>query len=163
MNQATTVDRYNGVSKLLHWLVAVLVFTQLAMGKFFEIDPDKPDDGLFNLHMTCGLTVLGLMLVRLAWRLGHPVPPLPAGTPAWQRLAALATHRAFYLLLIVLPLSGWMMTLPGIVADGGKELLEEVHEVLGNIVLTLAAVHVLAGLKHHFMDRDNVLRRMLPG
>jgi cytochrome b561 len=163
MNQATTVDRYSGLSKLLHWLVAVLVFSQLAMGKFFEIDPDKPGDNLFNLHMTVGLTVLALMVVRLAWRLGNPAPPLPSGTPTWQKIAALATHWAFYVLLITLPLSGWTMTLPGAVADGGKEFLAEVHEVIGNIVLALAALHVLAGLKHHFIDRDNVLRRMLPG
>jgi cytochrome b561 len=157
------IDRYGGVSKFLHWLVAGLVFLQLAIGKFFKIDPARPDETQFNLHMWVGLTVLGLMVVRLIWRLGYTAPLLPKGTPAWQRIAARSTQGTFYLLLLALPVSGWLLTLPRALDVVGKDLDREVHEVLGNVLLVLAAFHVLAGLKHHFIDRDDVLRRMLPG
>jgi cytochrome b561 len=158
-----TIDGYGGVSKFLHWLIAGLVFTQLAIGKFFEIDPARPDEGLFNLHMWLGLTVLGLMVVRLMWRLGYTLPPLPQGTPEWQRIAARTTQGTFYLLLFALPVSGWLLYLPRGLDQAGKDLDRAVHEVLGNVLLVLAAIHVLAGLTHHFIKRDEVLRRMLPG
>jgi cytochrome b561 len=167
------------VSKALHWLIAVLAFSQLAMGKFFEVEADE-DNGLFGWHTALGLLVLVLMVVRLGWRLSHDVPRLPARTPAWQQATARAMHLAFYALLIALPLSGWLMTsvegdpvsffgwftVPPLPVPGGEaseDLIEETHEVLGNLLLILAGIHVLAGLKHHFVDRDDVLRRMLPG
>jgi cytochrome b561 len=167
-----TVQRYGTVSQFLHWLIALLVFALLAMGKLADVD----DEPLFAWHTTLGLSVLALMVLRLAWRLSHPVPP-PAPGPAWQQGAARFTHLAFYGLLLLLPLSGWLMTsaegdavtwlglqvpvLP--VSEASEDALEEAHEILGNVVLALASLHVLAGLKHHFFDRDDVLRRMLPG
>jgi cytochrome b561 len=160
MSQAT-IDGYGTVSKLLHWLVAVLVFTQLAIGKFFDIDPARPQETLFNLHMTVGLTVLGLMVVRLTWKLGDTVPPLPQSTPRWQRIAARSIQGSFYVLLFALPISGWLLSLPKALDQHGKDVVKEVHEVLGNVLLVLAAIHILGGLKHHFIDRDDVLRRML--
>jgi cytochrome b561 len=156
------IEGYGAVSKLLHWLVAVLVFTQLAIGKFFEVDPARPGETLFNLHMTIGLTVLGLMVVRLTWRLGDTVPPLPRTTPRWQRMAARSIQGSFYVLLFALPISGWLLSLPKALDPHGKDVVKEVHEVLGNVLLVLAALHVGAGLKHHFIDHDNVLSRMLP-
>ena len=181
MNSALASDRYTGFSQALHWLIALLVFTQLAMGKLFEIDADDGPDGLFGWHTAIGLTVLALTLIRLGWRVTHKVPALPPATPSWQRLAARGTHIAFYVLLLALPLSGWLLTsaegdpvtwfgwfdVPSLASLSGGEdnedFLEETHEILGNILMVLAGVHVLAGLKHHFIDRDNVLRRMLPG
>lgn len=169
---SANLQRYGAVSQFLHWLIAVLAFAMLAMGKLGDVD-DQP---LYAWHTTVGLTVLGLMVVRLGWRLTHAVPP-PAPGPAWQRGAARITHLVFYGLLLVLPLSGWLMTsaegdavswfglqvpvLP--VSEASEDALEEVHEILGNVLLALAGLHVLAGLKHHFIDRDDVLRRMLPG
>lgn len=176
MNQVINSDRYTAVSKTLHWLIALLAFTLLAMGKFWEVEPGEPGS-LYARHTSLGLLVLALMVVRLAWRLTHAVPALPATTPGWQRAVARGMHHAFYILLIALPLSGWLMTsaegeavnffgipvpqLP--VAEASEDALEESHELLGNVLLVLAGIHVLAGLKHHFVDRDNVLRRMLPG
>ncbi len=179
MKQTFPVDGYSSVSKTLHWLIAVLAFSQLAMGKFFEVEADE-DGSLFVWHTTFGLLVLALMLVRLAWRLTHTPPALPSTTPTWQRTAARAIHFIFYALLIVLPLSGWLLVsaegdavsffnwfaVPALPVPGGEsseDLIEEVHEILGNVLLALAGLHVLAGLKHHFIDRDNVLRHMLPG
>jgi cytochrome b561 len=178
MNQVPA-DSYGKVSKTLHWLIAVLAFAQLAMGKFFEVEADEAGS-LFTWHSSFGLLVLVLMAMRLLWRITHTVPALPATTPGWQRVAARTIHWAFYALLIALPLSGWLLTsaegeavmflgsipVPALPVPGGEaseDFLEETHEVLGNVLLVLAGIHVLAGLKHHFIDRDNVLRRMLPG
>jgi cytochrome b561 len=179
MNPPSVTERYTAVAKALHWLIALLAFSMLAMGKLFDVGADE-DNGLFAWHTAFGLTVLALMVVRLAWRLTHPVPALPPATPGWQRTSARVMHLAFYVLLIALPFSGWLMTsaegdpvsffgwfpVPALPVSGGEasgDLLEEVHEVLGNVLLVLAGIHVLAGLKHHFIDRDGVLRRMLPG
>ena len=169
---------YSGVAKGLHWLIAVLAFTLLAIGKLFDVDAEE--GGLFGVHTALGLAVLALMIARVAWRVTHAVPPQPRGTPVWQRLVASGTHATFYLLLVMLPLSGWALTsvegdavsffglfpVPALPVGGGEaaeEFLEETHEVLGNVLLALAGLHVLAGLKHHFVDRDDVLRRMMPG
>jgi len=94
VNQLSPAGRYSGVSKTLHWLIALLAFSQLAMGKFFEVDADEAD-GLFGWHTAFGLLVLALMVVRLGWRLTHTVPESPRSTPGWQRIAARATHIAF--------------------------------------------------------------------
>lgn len=170
--------RYDAVAKGLHWTIALLVFVLLAMGKLSDVDAEDAP-GIFAWHTGLGLVVLGLMAARVAWRLGHAVPPQPAGTPPWQARVAVATHHAFYLLLFALPLTGWMLTsvegdavtLFGIVdvpawplprGEEAEDFLEETHEILGNIVMLLAGLHVLGGLKHHFVDRDDVLRRMLP-
>jgi len=105
---------------------------------------------------------------------------MPSSMPAWQQTTARAIHHSFYALLIALPFSGWLLVsaegdavsffnwfnVPALPVPGGEaseDFIEETHEILGNVLLALAGVHVLAGLKHHFMDRDNVLRRMLPG
>lgn len=179
MNRLMTESEYSGVSKTLHWLIALLAFAMLAMGKLFEVEADEPDS-LFGWHTALGLLVLVLMIVRLGWRLTHSVPSLPRNTPGWQQIAAKGTHVAFYALLIALPLSGWLMTsvegdavsffgwfdVPALPVPGGEsseDLLEEAHELFGNVLLVLAGIHVLAGLKHHYIDRDNVLRRMMPG
>jgi cytochrome b561 len=179
MHELSNSGRYTAVSKTLHWIIALLAFSQLAMGKFFEIEADEPDS-LFGWHTAFGLSVLALMMVRLGWRLTHSVPNLPQTTPGWQKIAARTTHIAFYVLLIALPVSGWLLasvegdavsyfgwfTVPSLPVPGGEaseDFLEETHELLGNALLVLAGLHVLAGLKHHYLDRDDVLRRMLPG
>jgi cytochrome b561 len=179
MNELTAAGRYTGVSKTLHWVIALLAFSQLAMGKLFEVEAGEPGS-LFFWHTAFGLLVLALMVVRLGWRLTHAVPAQPPTTPGWQQLAARATHLAFYGLLIALPVSGWLLAsldgdavsffglflVPPLPVPGGEaseDLLEEGHELLGNILLVLSGIHVLAGLKHHYIDRDDVLRRMMPG
>jgi cytochrome b561 len=178
MAHQTTVEHYHGVSKVLHWLIAVLAFAMLAMGKLGEVEADE-GNGLFGWHTATGLLVLALMVVRAGWRLTHDVPPPPAGAPGWQRSTARVMHLAFYGLLIVLPLSGWLLTsvegdpvtffgwfgVPALPVPGGEaaeDFIEETHEILGNVLLVLSGIHLAAGLKHHFIDRDDVLRRMLP-
>jgi cytochrome b561 len=175
-NFRMATDSYSSVAKTLHWLIALLAFTLLVIGKVFEVDADE-DNGLFGIHTALGLAVLALMVARVAWRLTHAVPAQPRG---WQGTAARATHFSFYVLLVALPLTGWALTsvegdavsffglfpVPALPLGGGEaaeDFLEETHEILGNVLLALSGLHVLAGLKHHYFDRDDVLRRMLPG
>jgi cytochrome b561 len=178
MRDNFVAERYDTVSRSLHWLIALMVFAQLAMGKLAEVEPGE-EGSLFTVHSGLGFLVLALMLLRLGWRLSHDVPPPPARTPPLLRAVASVTHIGFYVLLVLLPLSGWLLTsaegeaasffgafaVPALPVPGGEDsedLIEETHELLGNVVLALAALHVLAALKHHFIDRDDVLRRMLP-
>jgi cytochrome b561 len=179
MGESIGVLRYDPVSRALHWWIAALAFAQLAMGKFFEVEAGE-EGSLFGVHTALGLVVLLLMLLRLGWRLGHPAPRPPASMPRRQVIVAHALFGMFYLLLVVQPLTGWLLTsvegdavsffglfgVPALPVPGGEaseEIIEEAHELMGNALLVLAALHTLMGLKHHFIDKDDVLRRMLPG
>ena len=139
---------------------------------------------LYQWHKSFGFLVLALAVLRLAWRFANPSPGLPDGMPAIERIAAHLGHAGLYALLLALPLSGWLMVsaspwgiptvlfevlpvphLPVPEALGGKAeaeaVLKELHEVLGFALLALVVLHVAAALKHHFINRDTVLRRMV--
>ena len=138
-------------------------------------DVGAPAWGLFG---ALSLAVVLLAVLRLAWRAGHPAPPLPPHMPAWQRTATTLSHFLLYLLMFAVPLSGWLyssatgvptvylglLQLPDLVTKGKElaALLRTVHISLNITLLALVCIHVAAALKHHFVDRDNVLRRMLP-
>ena len=160
----------------LHWLIAGLVVCSFTLGWVMTdlaISPLKVK--MFNWHKWVGITILGLTAIRTIWRLTHPAPPsLPM--PAWQKLSAYATHGVLYVLMFALPLSGWaysnatgypvvylgLLPLPDLV-EKSKELAERLlglHEVLGWCLLGLLLLHVAAALKHHFVDRDAMLKRM---
>ncbi|MDD2872673.1 MAG: cytochrome b, partial [Azoarcus sp.] len=112
-------------------------------------------------------------------RLSHPAPPLPANMPAVLRVLAHATHVALYVLMLAIPLTGWLMSsakgfqtvwfgvvpLPDLLSRNAElgDLLQSVHEVLNLSMAALVVAHIGAALKHHFIDRDDILRRMLPG
>lgn len=184
-NSAT---RYGVVAMSLHWLIAVAVIALLALGMVMTRlplgDPLKFD--LYQLHKSIGILVFLLSCARLGWRLANPPPPLPLSLPDWERRAARITHTAFYLLMIVLPITGWMLVsaspwniptrpfglfmlphLPWFSTHPQKARLEdaliEVHSLGGWIFAALLALHVAAALRHHFILRNTVLRRMLPG
>ncbi len=124
------------------------------------------------------MTVFLLLLLRLAWRVGHQPPPLPDSMPLWQRHAANGLHLLLYLLLFAIPLSGWLMSsakgfqtvylgvlpLPDLIGKDKAlgDLLRQVHEMLNMTLLVLLLAHVGAALKHHFIERDGILARMLP-
>jgi cytochrome b561 len=131
-------------------------------------------------HMSLGITLLALAVVRVLWRIFDRTPAWPAQMPRYERFLAALVHWAFYGLLFAVPISGWLLAsvegesltlfgwfnVPALGPPGGEQrehLIEEVHEVLFNGLFVLAIVHVVAALKHHFIDRDNVLRRMLFG
>jgi cytochrome b561/polyisoprenoid-binding protein YceI len=179
MSLRNTPTSYGSVAKLLHWSIVVLIITQLVLG----ISADDLPNGLRKLellawHKSFGMLVLILALVRLAWRFGNPVPPPPADMPRWQQLAAVGTHRLLYALILLQPLTGWLMSSyknfpvsffglfqwPDLVAPNPQmhERFEDIHEWLARLLVTVAIVHASAALYHHFGRKDQVLRRMLP-
>jgi len=171
--------RFTGVAIGLHWLIAVAITGTFALGLYMHELPLSPQKlKLYSWHKWAGVTIFLCVLLRLVWRLLHRPPEMPAGMPAWQRKAAEATHVLLYLLMFAVPLSGWLMSsakgfqtvwfgivpLPDLL-DKNKELgdlLQEVHEVLNFTMAGLVLAHLGAALKHHFIDRDDVLVRMAP-
>jgi cytochrome b561 len=170
--------RYTRVAIVLHWTIAALIVLNLAIGLLH----DSVFKGWIPAHKAIGMTVLLLSLVRLGWRLGHPAPAMPRDIPAWQRGVAHASHWAFYLLMLMLPISGWIFTsaaekrypldffglfpLPYLPIGPSKGLAQgfnTAHGLMGWVLLALFVLHVAAALKHHFVDRDAVLARMTPG
>ena len=172
--------RYTATAKWLHWIVAALVIANLALGLWMVDLPGITPTKLrsFNWHKWVGVTVFMLATLRLLWRLGHAAPPLPAGMREWERRGAQAAHVLLYALLFALPLSGYfyslstgypvvlfgMLPLPVLMGPDPvlKPLLVGLHHVLAWAMLVLVALHAVAALKHHLVERDDVLRRMLP-
>jgi cytochrome b561 len=174
----TDASGYTRTAVTLHWITAVLIVAGFAIGLYavdLKLSPTKLR--LYSWHKWIGVTVFWLAIARLAWRWKFPAPPLPMTMPRWERLVARGTHAAIYVLLLVLPVSGWIMSsasgvpvvyfgvwqLPDLVAKDKAlaDVLKLVHYGLNKTLLTLVVLHVAAALKHHFVDRDSVLRRML--
>lgn len=179
MTSATARDRYDALAQLLHWVVVALIVVQFVLADRAE---DLPT-GLAKLavlaqHKSFGITILTLACIRLAWRFASPPPPLPAGMRPLQRVAAQVSHAALYFLLFAMPVSGWAMSsaanypvawfgmvqLPDFVApsEALHEALEELHGGMSKILLVLALLHTAAAVKHHFIDKDGLLWRMVP-
>jgi cytochrome b561 len=179
MALTNSAQRYGLGPQLLHWLVVLLLALQFLLAELADELPDGLEKlAMLSRHKSVGITILGFAALRVAWRLLDRPPPLPAAMPGWQRIAAHFSHWALYALLFAMPLTGWMMSsaanypvswfglvqLPDLVGTSHDlhETLEEVHETLAGALLVLVAVHVLAALKHQFVDRDGLLSRMLP-
>ena len=168
---------YTRTAVALHWTVAGLVIVLLAMGWIMtDMSASPMKLQVVTWHKWGGITVLALFFVRALWRLTHPAPP-PVPMPLWQRRTANAVHALLYVFLLVQPLSGWLFSsaagrqvvylnlipLPNLIGrnPAAGALLKETHDTCGALLAALVAVHVLAALKHHFIDRDDTLRRML--
>lgn len=174
-----TAERYGAVSQLLHWTVVALVILQFVLG-FTAADMPISMQRLVLLarHKSVGMTILGLVLLRLAWRGFSPAPALPASMPSLHRSAAHLSHVLLYALLIGMPIVGWitssashltvtwfgLFAFPNLVGPDAQlaKLAKETHEAMAWTLLTVASLHALAALWHHFMLKDDVLRRMLP-
>ncbi|MGH8671878.1 MAG: cytochrome b [Burkholderiales bacterium] len=170
---------YTRTAILLHWLTALLLIFSFGLGLTMvdmELSPQKLK--LYSWHKWVGVTVFLVTAVRLSWRMIRPAPALPAGMSGWQAGMARYVHLALYALLFFIPISGWLFSsaagfpvvylglipLPDLVTPD-KALarqIKEVHEFLAYGLATLIALHVGAALKHHFVERDQVLARMLP-
>lgn len=173
-------SRYGVIAQLFHWAIVGLIITQFVLANKADKLPERSLALLQTLttHKSIGMTIFGLAILRLIWRWFNPIPAIPPGTPRWQQLAAHISHWALYGLILITPLVGWLMssargftvswfglvTLPDFVDrnTAAYEFFHETHEILATTILVLAIVHAAAALKHHFFDRDNVLRRMLP-
>jgi cytochrome b561 len=170
---------YGAFAICLHWLVFALIITNWLLGPYMvdlALSPHKLK--VFSWHKWVGVTVFLLAALRLAWRAGHPAPPLPPHTPVWQRAATTLSHFLLYLLMFAVPLSGWLyssatgvptvylglLQLPDLVTKSKElaALLKTVHISLNITLFALVCIHAAAALKHHFVDRDDVLARMLP-
>ncbi len=170
-------DYYSGVAIAFHWSIAVLVIVNLVIGIGHDAIPVLRS--LMGAHKAIGITVLLLTAGRVAWRLAHRPTALPAGTPVWEKGVAHATHWTLYLLMIAMPLTGWLMvsgpgphrpllwfglfdvpTLP--VGKGLADLGHDAHGPIGWLMAALVVLHIAAALRHHLILRDTVLIRMAP-
>ena len=171
--------RYTGVAIGLHWLIGLMILVSLGVGLYMvdlKLSPTKLQ--LYSWHKWAGVTIFMLVLVRCLWRITHAAPPLPDDMPRWQRVVAEATHYVLYALMIVIPLTGWLMSsakgfqtvyfgvlpIPDLL-DKNKELgetLNAVHKYLNYTMIGILLAHIGAALKHHFIEKDDILRRMLP-
>lgn len=176
---APDLSRYSRVAIWLHWTIALLIAINLLLG-FFHEDFERPvRAAIMGVHKATGFAILALTLARLGWRMGHRPPPFDPVLKAWEAGLARLTHGLFYLLLLVLPLSGWILVstsgrvtsffglfdiapLPVSRADDVHELFEEVHELLAYAALALIALHVAGALKHHFDGHRHLIGRMAP-
>lgn len=174
-----SAERYGGVAQTLHWLVFLLMAASFGLGlSMVDLEVSPQRIRMVGWHKTVGITILALAFLRLAWRFASPPPALPASTPAWERAAAHGSHWLLYLLMFAVPVSGWLMSsalgfatvylgivrLPDLLTRDRElgETLKLVHFWLNKGLLALIVLHAAAALKHHFRDRDDVMRRMLP-
>ncbi|MFD0739326.1 cytochrome b [Lysobacter koreensis] len=179
MTWKNPVDRWGAISQLLHWSIVVLLTAIAVLGLYMVDLPNSPDKiKLYSLHKSLGLTLLGLLLLRIGWRVYAGAPHPVAGTPAWQERIATATHAAMYVLMFALPVSGWVLNsaagyplqwfglfnLPRIVANDAElhELAESLHEAGFWLLLALVLAHAGAAFYHHLFQHDATLTRMLP-
>lgn len=190
MPASAVQERYSAVAITLHWLIALGIIANIALGLYFaDLPRSDPDKFLLTqTHKSIGLTILVLSLIRVMWRLMHPAPPLPASMSPMLRFAAHATHFLLYVLIVAIPLSGWLMVsssplglptmyfgwfawpdlpyfpdLPRAMKKIWVQDFSATHVFLAWSAIVLVTIHVLAALYHQFIRRDVVLGRMLPG
>lgn len=171
--------RYSTGAMIFHWLIAVLVIMNWQIAERAEHLQGADKMAVFGYHKAWGILILVLTIGRLLWRLTHRVPPLPATTKPWEAKLARTVHVIFYVLLIGLPLGGWLgssffaapidifglFSVPALPVGENKELgktIFEAHATGGSIFIYLIGLHILGALKHTFVDRDGGIFRMLP-
>lgn len=180
--------RYDSVAMIIHWLTAALMIFMIIFGEEL-MEAGEHEEGLGegvastfgpSLHVSIGVAILALTLLRIVWRLTHEAPPYPATMKRYEVVASKALHGVFYLLLVAIPLTGWL-AFGGFVAEepamaglrvfgafplppspAGLGEVKELHEIGSNLAMILTIIHVLAALKHQFLDGDGIFRRMLP-
>jgi cytochrome b561 len=175
-----TALRYTRTAIVLHWASAVLILCGFSLGLFMiglEFSPAK--FRLYAVHKWIGITVFLVAAARLAWRAAYPAPPLLSSMPAWQEWAARATQASLYALMLAIPISGWIYSsatgvsvvylglfpLPDLIPKDREtaKVLLLVHKTLNFTLAAAVTLHSGAALWHHFVDRDGVMARMLPG
>ena len=176
---SNTNTRYSSLTIALHWLTFVLMVAVYAFMELRELFPkgSEPREAMKALHFMLGLTVLLLLLPRIATRLLGQTPPILPEPPASQQMLAKIAHLALYLFMLIMPVLGWLLLsaagkpipffglhLPALIAENKEsaDFIKEIHETIGEIGYFLIGLHVLAALFHHFKQHDNTLTRMLP-
>jgi len=179
LQQLNLSNRYTITAMSLHWFMAVLLICLFAVGVYMHELPLSPWKlQVYSWHKWAGVTAFILVLARLAWRFTHRPPPLPINMSRSAELAAHAGHASLYILMIAIPLTGWLMSsakgfqtvyfgiipIPDLLAKDKElgNLLREVHETLNFILAAVVIGHTAAAFKHHLVNKDDVLTRMLP-
>jgi cytochrome b561 len=179
MTLRNTTARWGTVTQFLHWLIVVLIIAQVILANLAEDLPlGMKKLAMYARHKSVGITILVLAVIRLTWRWANPTPALPSTLKPYERFLATVTHGGLYLLLFAMPLTGWMMTsargfpaswfgffqLPDFVPKNQAlyEAMKQTHDTLALALYAIVFLHVAAALKHHYMLKDDVLRRMLP-
>jgi cytochrome b561 len=187
MHTDVTPASYGATFKWLHWFTALLIIALLLLGWTLTsglISSGQLRAALYGLHKSMGIAVLLVTLFRIVWRTANAVPPIPPTLKPWEIKAAGAVHKILYGLLLLQPLTGWMIytvsshkslffwlfpipDLPYVASLGNSgevlPLFEGSHGALATILVLVLILHVGAALKHHFLAKDNVLLRMSPG
>lgn len=176
MRIRNTKERYGVVAILLHWVLAVLMIGLIILGLYMvELPISLEKLKLYGWHKEYGFLVLALAIIRVIWRLTNITPHL--ALPLWEEIAARSVHWIFYGFMFALPITGWLITsaaglpasffglvtLPNLVSPNEelRLLFQEMHEWLGYALIAVIGLHVAAALKHHFIDKDDILRRMI--
>jgi cytochrome b561 len=179
MSDTSRPSRYTRTAISLHWIIALIILAGFSLGLYMHDLPLSPQKlKYYSWHKWIGITIFLLAVLRVAWRLAHPAPALPATMSLWQRKAAVVSHGLLYVLILVIPITGWLYSsasgvkvvylglvpLPDLVS-ANKPLaaaLKLVHKTLNFTLAAIVVMHAAAALKHHLIDRDDVLVRMLP-
>lgn len=172
------MTKYSKTAILLHWIIAILVVTNVVLVNMAEGLPREAKGIYMDPHKAIGISILFLSLFRLFWRVGHKPPPLPDNIPTWQATLGRSVHALFYFLIIAVPLTGWMMSaarpgsegvdyfglfmldLPGGDSKALSDFGNDGHEILTKPLVILIFLHVLGALKHQFADRLPFIQRM---
>jgi len=173
------MDKFSLPARTLHWSIALLLLFQIPLAWYMTdlpLGPAKFEN--YALHKSIGMLLFALAVLRLVRAVLGTRPPLPAGTPLWEKILAKATQGLLYLLVILMPISGWLLSsaanVPVVVfgvlklpmlTEPNKEFaagMASAHEIQGWILMTLVLLHIGAGLKHQFVNKDDVLHSMLP-
>lgn len=181
MNTATAAARYSRGAIALHWIMAALIVLNFILAEIAEDASKEERSILMGNHKAIGITILLFTLVRIAWRFTRRPPPLAETLKPWEAALAKVTHGLFYVLMLAIPLAGWaassawgngapvdmfgLFAMPALPVEHGKEtagLFGEVHETTAKLMFVLFILHVAAALKHQLLDKDGIMRRMLP-
>ncbi len=181
------VQKYTKIAVILHWTIGFLIIINILLGLGHDWVPDDQVRFVIDTHKSTGITVLGLVLMRILWRLTHKPPPLAATLKSWEKKLSKAVHGFLYFLMFALPLSGWMhdsawkaapeipmrwfglfewprisaiMTLEPVRKEELHSLFGEAHGLMGFVLIALILLHIGGALKHQFIDKDPELQRM---
>lgn len=180
-NLDTQSTRYGRGAVILHWLIALLIAANFVLAWVAEDLPKEDRMQIMGNHKALGITILLLTVLRIIWRLVHKAPPLVDSLKPWEAALSRVTHAGLYFVMLAVPVAGWglhsafskgapvdlfgLFGFPAMPVGSDKGtigLFHELHEVFATAMLALIAIHVLAALKHQFVDRDGTMRRMAP-
>jgi cytochrome b561 len=177
-DNAAASGRYSLVAMILHWVIAIAVIANWRIAEAAEKLPRSESEAVMGWHFAIGMAILVATVLRIVWRLVHRPPPLAAHLATWEKVAARLLHGLFYVLLIGLPLLGWIglsgygssvdmfgIVWPALPVGFGEKTAHQVlefHATVGSLMILLVGLHILAVIKHMVIDRDGNLWRMLP-